>query len=143
MRTLVLDSSCVLPWFRSANEPHLLPARRLRGAYREGRIEVAVPPIFYLEILNVAGRKWHLRTEQLDALVAWIGSMGFRTVQPGLRDVAYGVSLGLTAYDACYPTVARMLGTRLVTADARMANMTSDIAVPIWSPDLESVISGE
>lgn len=142
MRTLVLDSSCVLPWFRSANEPHVVPARRLRTAYRLRRVEVAVPPIFFLEMVNVAGRKWQFRSDQLDQLVARLDSLGFRTEQPLLADVARGVSLGLTAYDACYPAVARTLEAPLVTADVQMTRLASDVAVPIWSPELESLISG-
>lgn len=58
MTDLVLYASVRLNWFVSAPERGQKEALALRKEFEEGRLAVVVPSLIFLEILNVAGRRW-------------------------------------------------------------------------------------
>lgn len=117
MSEVVLDSSVVLKWFRSDNERHLAASRQLRRRFEQGELRVLVPPLLFLEILNVAARKWDWDERKLAQLAATLPELRFEVVKPALESIALWASRGLTAYDATYIAVAEDSGTKLVTDD--------------------------
>ncbi len=64
MSETVLDASVVLKWF-AAEQRGSSEARRLRDDYEAGRLSVVVPALLFLELLNVAGRRWRWDGEAL------------------------------------------------------------------------------
>jgi predicted nucleic acid-binding protein len=54
---VVLDASVALKWF-AAEQRGSAEGRELRNGYEAGRLSVAVPALLFLELLNVAGRRW-------------------------------------------------------------------------------------
>lgn len=131
MSEVVLDSSVVLKWFRSRGERHLDAARALRDRFESGDLHVVVPPLSYLEVLNIAARKWGWDEARLDRTAAALSELRFEAVLPEIRSVARWASHGLTAYDASYVAVADRVGVPLITDDSELVRLAPEIAVAL------------
>jgi len=131
LRELVLDASVVLKWFRSEGERNAAAARELRDQFEAGELRVAAPPLLWLEILNVAARRWGWSPKQLDALAASLPDLGFELIEPELDGIADWAGKGLTAYDAAYVAIAEEAGLPLVTDDAAICAIAASIAEPL------------
>jgi predicted nucleic acid-binding protein len=126
----VLDASVVLKWFRTDGERHAAAARTLRERFESGQLRVAAPRLLCLEIVNVAGRRWHWKADRLARLAAGLDEIGFDWVEPELERVAHWTARGLTAYDAAYVAVAETSGAPLVTDDELIASV-ADVATAL------------
>lgn len=131
MSEVVLDASVVLKWFHSEGEKHLEAARRLRGRFEAGELRVLAPPLLWLEVLNVAARRWLLAREQLEQLAAALPELGFELFDPDLTEVARWAARGLTAYDAAYVAIAEQAGVDLITDDAEIVRSAPELAVAL------------
>lgn len=98
-----------------------------------GRLSVRVPPLLYLEIVNVAGRRWHWERPKLVELAYMLVDLRFEIREPPLGSVAEWTARGLTAYDASYVALAEVDSVKLVTEDARLLAIARDIAIPLSS----------
>ena len=78
MTEAVLDASVVLKWFVPTDERGSAEARLIRDDYRAGQLIVTVPSLLFLEILNVAGRRWGGRLRRY-----WTSSRGSRICSRG------------------------------------------------------------
>jgi predicted nucleic acid-binding protein len=135
---LVLDASVVLKWFHTAGEPRAERAQRLRARYASGEFRVLGPPLLWLELLNVAARRWRWEADRLQGLVAVLPRLGFELVEPDLAATARWCGRGLTAYDAAYVAVAEEAGAKLVTDDAEIVRAARSIAVALSAAALAS-----
>jgi predicted nucleic acid-binding protein len=131
VREVVLDASVVLKWFRRKGEQHAEAAQALRAAYEGGELVVLVPSLLFLELINVAGRRWKLAEEQLLELAAALQELGFDLIEPELPAVARWTARGLTAYDAAYVAVAERAATTLVTDDELVLSTAPELAVAL------------
>jgi predicted nucleic acid-binding protein len=127
----VLDASVVLKWFRYEGERDVDRARALRASFEAGELFVFAPPLLGLEIVNVAGRRWHWDEAALVDLAAALDDLGFELTEPELARVAHWTARGLTAYDATYVAAAEAAGTRLVTDDDLIVEIAKEIAQPL------------
>lgn len=123
LTTFVVDASVVLQWFR--DEPGSDEARAL------AREELLAPPLLYLEVVNVAGRKWRWDEGALIELVDLLDRSGVILDEATLSGVVRWTARGLTAYDAAYVALAEERECRLVTADAGIVELVPGIAVPL------------
>jgi predicted nucleic acid-binding protein len=127
---VVLDASVVLKWF-APEQRGSVEARGLRGAFEAGRLSVAVPALLFLELLNVAGRRWRWDEEGLLELADALESLLFEVGEPELQSVAAWVARGLTAYDAVYVALAEERGLTLVTDDEAIVSVAGEITRPL------------
>jgi predicted nucleic acid-binding protein len=127
----VLDASVVLKWFRQDGERNLGAARSLRAAYEAGELVVLAPPLFGLELVNVAGRRWGCGERALIDLARALDDLGFELIEPELMSVAQWTARGLTAYDAAYVALAEKEGVRLVTDDEQIISTAPSIATAL------------
>jgi predicted nucleic acid-binding protein len=127
----VLDASVVLKWFRAGGERHLAQARTIRNAFEAGELIVFAPSLLRLEILNVAGRRWHWGEGMLTELAIALDELGFELIEPELVRVAHWTAEGLTAYDAAYLAVAEAAETRLVTDDDLIVSVAGEAATAL------------
>jgi predicted nucleic acid-binding protein len=125
---LVLDASVLVKWFKVEHEAHVEAARSLETRYLEGGLLISVPPLLFIEILNVAARRWGWGAASLAELAVNMLGFGFDVHQPELARVAHWTSRGLTAYDACYVALAEERKVPLVTADDRILTLAGDLA---------------
>ncbi len=131
MIELVLDASVLVKWYTTRQERGLDEALRFRAEYAAGRLAVVVPSLVFLELLNVAGRRWHLGERQLDRLASAMDRLALDVMEPELRRVAAWVSRGLSSYDAAYVALAEQLGLELVSDDAEILDVAARIARPL------------
>lgn len=125
MTTFVVDASVVLQWF--GEEEHAQEARALASE------ELLAPSLLYVEVLNVAGRKWRWQEEALFELLHQLDRSGVAIEDPPLPGVVRWVARGLTAYDASYVALAEAHECGLVTADAGILELAAEIARPLGS----------
>jgi predicted nucleic acid-binding protein len=90
---------------------------------------VAVPALLFLELLNVAGRRWRWDEGVLLELAEGLDDLLFEVGEPGLESVASWVARGLTAYDAVYMALAEERG--FVTDDETIVTLADEIAHPL------------
>ncbi len=131
MNEVALDASVVLKWFRSHEEPDASPAEEIRSRILDGTLTPLAPGLLWLEMLNVASRKWNWDGKQLASLAKHLPGMGFRIEEPTLGAIARWCDAGLTAYDASYVAVAENAGVNLVTADREIVRLAGGIATPL------------
>ncbi len=129
MNEVVLDASVVLKWFHVEGEEHLEEAKALRARFEDGALRILAPPLLWLEIINVAARSWGWKSKELDKLARTLPDLGFELVEPGLESICGWCAKGLTAYDACYVSVADETGSTLITDDSQILRVASGIAV--------------
>ena len=49
---IVLDASVAVKWFNEKNEDHVENAIKIQGQKISGHLEIIVPDLFFLEVLN-------------------------------------------------------------------------------------------
>ncbi len=128
MTEAVLDASVFLKWFHPHNEADLPAAHALRDAMRARTLLVFVPPLLYLEILNVAGKRWRLKRDDLVEIAHALETLPLEIRQPALGGIAEWTSLGLTAYDASYVALAQAESLPLLTDDHQILQIAPTIA---------------
>ena len=131
MNEAVLDASVVLKWFHSEGEGHLEVARQLRAQFEDGRLRVVAPQLLWLELLNVAARRWGWPQAQLEQLAVTLEQLGFEVLEPELLSVARWAANGLTAYDAAYVAVAEQAGAQLITDDEQIVATAPTVATAL------------
>ena len=111
MNEVVLDASVVMQWFVAAKTPKAASAASdLRKRFETGSLRVLVPQLLFLEVLNVAGRRWGWEVSLLLNLAVALEAVGFEVADPDLTAVAEWTARGLTAYDATYVAIAEERG---------------------------------
>jgi len=127
----VLDASVVLKWFVPKREPGRTEARALREEYEAGHLTVVVPALLFLEVLNVAGRRWGWDEDALLRLAAGLDDLLFEVAEPSLASVAVWTGRSLTAYDAAYVAVAEERGIVVVSDDRSLLDVAGPVARPL------------
>ena len=84
MNEAVLDASVVLKWFHSEGEGHVDLARQLRKRFEDGELRVLAPQLLWLELLNVAARRWGWPQAELEQLAVTLEQLGFERLEPEL-----------------------------------------------------------
>jgi predicted nucleic acid-binding protein len=128
---VVLDASVVLKWFHSEGEGHLEDARQLRAQFEAGQLRVLAPQLLWLELLNVAARRWGWPQPKLEQLAVTLEQLGFELLEPELLSVAKWAANGLTAYDAAYLAVAEQAGTQVITDDEKILATAPTLATAL------------
>lgn len=131
MSGLVVDASAALKVLR--REPgHETVRQHLRERIPTGE-PLLVPPIFWLEIVNVLARRYRYEPPAIVEAVYELEQLGIGTAEvgrPGVLAVIDAVGrLGLTAYDAAYLVLAESVDAALLTADVRLASAGGDRAI--------------
>ncbi|MCA1571600.1 MAG: type II toxin-antitoxin system VapC family toxin [Chloroflexi bacterium] len=131
MNELVLDASVILKWFATEGEEGFRQARAVRDQYEAGRLLIVAPSLMFLEVLNIAGRRWSWAEPELLDLAGALDDLGFDVAEPELRTVAAWTARGLTAYDSAYLALAEERGVRLLTDDQQVLRLGADVARPL------------
>jgi predicted nucleic acid-binding protein len=131
MREAVLDASVVLKWFHREGEARADAARELREEFEAGELRIMAPSLLWLEIINVAARRWQWDASQLEALAVSLSELGFELVEPEPESIARWAGRGLTAYDAAYVAVAEETGAPVITDDAQICQVATELAEPL------------
>ena len=100
----------------------------------EGR-RLLVPSVFWLEVMNVLGRRYRADAPKLLEALVELEAVGLETVELDrpmlLLALDAVVRHGLTAYDAAYLAVADAADARLLTGDTDLATAAGRRALPM------------
>lgn len=125
MTEVVLDASVIARWFGPTADA---PSALWRSDFEAGRLDIAVPALVFLELVNLAGRQWRWTEDRLLELVRRLEVSRFEIVDPRLDRIASWTARGLTAYDATYVALAEERGVPLVTSDRQILAVAGGIA---------------
>lgn len=121
--TVVLDASVGVAFVR--DEPNSLPISQKVHSLRRTGHRLVVPSVFWLELVNVVGRRYHAPPEAILEAVVELEAAGLETVELDrpmlLLAIDATVRHGLTAYDAAYLALADAADASLLTADVALA----------------------
>ena len=129
MTEVVLDASVVAKWFSPRTEEGQADAHLIRKRYGAGELLVVVPPLLFLELINLAARRWAWEEAAVLTMTISLEELDFEVGESELAAVAAWASRGLTAYDAAYVALAEARGIRLVTDDQRILEVAPGIAM--------------
>ena len=128
---VVIDASVVVKWLKTRDETRVAAARRIRHQHQAGTLILIAPGLLFLEIMNVAARKWRWPAARLARLAGRLAGLGLTIEEPSLERVAHWSGLGLTAYDACYVALAERRNTVLVTTDEQIKALGGRLVRPL------------
>jgi predicted nucleic acid-binding protein len=128
---VVVDASVLVKWFHTEGEEHLEQARALRAQFEAGELRVLAPPLLWLEILNVAARRWSWTEAKLERLAESLLSLGFEATEPDLTATARWAARGLTAYDAAYVAVAEQADAQLISDDEQIVRVAGELTTAL------------
>ena len=92
---------------------------------------MVVPSLFFLELLNVAGRRWRWDEGAILELAEALNDLSYEVGDPELQSVATWVSRGLTAYDAAYVALAEERELVVLTDDDAIIKIAPGISRPL------------
>jgi predicted nucleic acid-binding protein len=128
---LVIDASAGIALVRE--EPFAAEVSRLLHERRAKRHRLLVPWLFWIEVVNVLGRRYRADPALQVQSIAELDAAGLETIEldrPMLLLTLDAVArLGLTAYDAVYLALAETSDAELLTADGILAAAAGERAL--------------
>lgn len=123
MPTYVLDTSVVVKWFEESSELHIKKARKILKDLHEGKINILIPNIVALEVLNaiLIGKKSSL--EYAELAVQKIYQIPITIVESSLTLLEKAAKLmdeyKITSYDAYFLALAQYEDCKLISDDQK------------------------
>mgnify|MGYP001562873769 CR=1 FL=1 len=122
MKDIVLDASVAIKWF--IKEEGDAEAKRLLKSLKSGSLIAYVPQIFFFEIGNVFSLHTEIPIDSVGRFLDSLFSLGLKT-ENVTEEFLEGVirashQNNITAYDASYITLAKLLNADLITADKKL-----------------------
>ncbi|MBN1298282.1 MAG: type II toxin-antitoxin system VapC family toxin [Actinobacteria bacterium] len=121
---IVLDASIAAKWFNSINEDFVENALAIQDKKISGEINIIVPDLFLVEVLNAFITKSQFSIEDISIIREVLFKMDLEIKYPDnfLLSEASEIALehGLTIYDSIYIAVAKSLNAVLITEDKKI-----------------------
>jgi predicted nucleic acid-binding protein len=130
-RSVLLDSSVVLKWFRRS-ECWREEAIFLRQEYLNGRLRIYVPSLLILEIANVLRYKPDMASVQVQTALRSLFDLQLEiidlTQEAIIKAIDLAYSWGLTIYDATFVAIAINMNIPFITADEELIQKLSSFS---------------
>jgi predicted nucleic acid-binding protein len=121
---VVLDASIAVKWFNVKYEDNVDIALQIQRQKILNKLEIIVPDLFFLEIINVFLTKSKFRIEDIFIIEEALHKMDLKVVYPdhSALNNAIGVAYtcNLTIYDSLYIAVAKLYNASLLTEDKKI-----------------------
>lgn len=125
---LVLDSSVIVKWFKQEEDSD--KALKIREAYFNGDVSVAVPDLVFYEISNVMNYDKSFSAGDISESMGALKDMDFEVVAPHTdlldRAVELAEQENITVYDASFLALAKLIDGTLVTVDQELYEKTDE-----------------
>ena len=126
---IVLDASVAVKWFNEKNEDHIKNAIKIQDQKISGFLEIIVPDLFLLEVLNAFQTNSGFDPEDISIIQQSLQKLNLKIVYPDnaiLEDtVKIASASDLTIYDSLYIAVAKVYEAPLYTEDKRILSCSS------------------
>ena len=133
MPTYVVDTSVALQWFNKSGELHPKEALKLLDDFRTGKIEILIPDILPLELLNALIKGKGLSQEETNTTLKELLKMPIKIVSISLPVLAETSKImaeyNMAAYDAYFLALAQVENCQLVSADQKAHGQIADGSV--------------
>mgnify|MGYP001604007726 CR=1 FL=1 len=120
----VLDASIIVKWF--SEESNSDKAIKLKDKHISGDIEIIVPELIFLEVLNSLRYKTE-KSSELEKINKILWDLQFIIVylNKDILENATKIAIKeeLTLYDSIYISIAKIMGVELITADEKLSKV--------------------
>ena len=121
---IVLDASVAIKWFKEVGEDYVDLALCIQEKKLTGEVEIIVPDLFFLEVLNAFLTKPALTLEDLSNIKESLFKMNMKIVYPESKLLGETIHIAcknnLTFYDASYIAAAQANDAILYTEDKKI-----------------------
>ena len=121
---IVLDASVVIKWFKDEDEKYVDSALSIQDRKRLGDVEIIVPDLIFLEVLNAFLTKKDFNREDITTIKESLVKMNMKIVHPGSKllgeTINIAVKNSLTFYDSLYIATADTNDAILYTEDTKI-----------------------
>ena len=135
MPTYVVDTSVALQWFNKSGELHPKEALKLLDDFRAGKIEVLIPDILPLELLNALIKGKGLSSKEASITLKELLKMPIKIVSvslPVLEETSKIMEeYNMASYDAYFLALAQYEQCRLISDDYKAHGKITDGTVLI------------
>ncbi len=118
---IVLDASVAIKWFKDKDEDYVDLALSIQEKKLAGYLEIIVPDLFFLEVLNTFLTKQSLTLEDISNIKESLLKMHMKIVYPESEILGNTINIALknnmTFYDALYIATAEANDALLYTED--------------------------
>ena len=121
---IVLDASVAVKWFNEKDEDHVENALKIQDQKISGSLEIIVPDLFFLEVLNTFLTKSGFGLQEVSIIQQSLQKLNLKVectdniiLENTLR-IASGN--GLTIYDSLYIAVSKIYDIPLYTEDKKI-----------------------
>lgn len=126
----VVDTSVVLQWYNQAGELHTKEAKRILDDLRSGRIEVSIPDILPLELLNALITGKDLSASEANQILNDLFGMPIKIIGVNLPVLEESSKLmqkyNLASYDAYFLALAKKEECVLISDDQKAHGKIKD-----------------
>lgn len=133
----VLDTSVVLQWFHQTGELHPKEAKRLLDDFRSGKIELLMPDILPVELLNALIKGKGLSSEEANKIVNDLFTMPMRILEISLPVLKESSTLmekyNIASYDAYFLALAKREECKLISDDSKAHGRITDGSILMLS----------
>jgi len=137
-KTLVIDASVVAKWFIPEKETE--KATEIRNGHVLGKLTLVAPDLLIYEVINALRFHNEITESKLGEDIEDLFMLDLELIQPSSELVSSIASdsrrYGISVYDACYLTLAGVLGTSMVTADAKLYEKCQETGRVLMLDDL-------
>ena len=126
---IVLDASVAVKWFNEKNEDYVKTALEIQNQKISGDLDIIVPDLFFLEILNAFQTRSGFGPEDIFIIQQSLHKLNLKIVYPDNVILENTVRIAsdndLTIYDSLYIVVAKVYGAPLYTEDKKILSCRS------------------
>jgi predicted nucleic acid-binding protein len=121
---IVIDASIAVKWFNVKSEDNVEIALEIQRQKILNKLEIIVPDLFFLEIINAFLTKSKFSIEDILIIEEALHKMDLKVIYPDHSilnsSIKIAYTCNLTMYDSLYIAVAKLYGTPLLTEDRKI-----------------------
>ena len=121
---IVLDASVAVKWFNEKDEDHVENALKIQDQKISGSLEIIVPDLFFLEVLNAFLTKSGFGLQEVSIIQQSLQKLNLKVACTDNiileNTVRIASGNGLTIYDSLYIAVSKIYDIPLYTEDKKI-----------------------
>ncbi|MBN2073879.1 MAG: type II toxin-antitoxin system VapC family toxin [Actinobacteria bacterium] len=121
---IVIDASIAVKWFSGKNEDYVEEALEIQDKRISGILNIIVPDLFFLEVLNAFLTKSGFEPEDIFIIRDVLDKLDLKVVYPDNDTLKETIKIAcdenLTIYDSLYMAVAKSSSAVLYTEDSKI-----------------------